>query len=317
MKAVAVVIPCYRCKAQILSVLAGVPDTVHKIYLVDDACPERTGTFAAERANDPRLVVLTNEVNQGVGGAVMSGYRAALADDMEVVVKIDGDGQMDPRLVARFIQPLLNRSADYTKGNRFFNIEDVRAMPVARLIGNAGLAFLTKFSSGYWNIFDPTNGYTAIHATVLRELAFDKIDCRYFFESDLLFRLHLSRAVVLDIPMRSHYADEESNLSVVRSIPTFLWKHARNTAKRIFYEYFLRNFSAASLELLFGFVLLIGGLAFGLISWRTAAEAQRLTSAGTVMLSVAPALIGFQLLLSFLNADVASVPTRPRALDLV
>ena len=315
MDRLAVVIPCYRCKNQILGVLQAIPPEVKKIYVVDDKCPQESGRHAHENFKDERLSIIYHPLNLGVGGAVISGYRAALKDKMDIVAKIDGDGQMDPRHLKRFVRPIRLGQADYTKGNRFFNIEDVRAMPLARLIGNAGLALLTKFSSGYWNLFDPTNGYTVIHATTLNELALDKVDPRFFFESDLLMRLHLSRAVVLDIPMRSHYGDENSNLSVLAAIPVFFFKHVRNAVKRVFYEYFLRNFSPASIELVFGLWLFGGGLSFGVYSWKTSAELHRLTSAGTVMLSVTPALIGFQLLLQFLNADIGSVPRRPRSLD--
>src|SRR5690606_32001950 len=150
---------------------------------------------------DPRVRVIRHASNLGVGGAVITGYQAAIADGMDILVKLDGDGQMDASLIPDFIEPIINGEADYTKGNRFFDLEELRSMPRIRLIGNAVLSFMTKFSSGYWNLFDPTNGFTALHADVARYLPLSKISKRYFFESDMLFRLNTLRAVVHDIPM--------------------------------------------------------------------------------------------------------------------
>ncbi len=141
---------------------------VDAIFVVDDACPEGTGELVRSRVTDPRVSVIVREHNGGVGAAVKTGWRAALADGCDVVVKIDGDGQMDPTLVRSFAQPIIDREADYTKGNRFFDPESLRTMPRMRVLGNAGLSFMSKMSSGYWHTFDPTNGYVAIGATALR-----------------------------------------------------------------------------------------------------------------------------------------------------
>lgn len=179
---IAVVIPSYKVTNHILGVIAGMGPEVAKIYVVDDCCPEQSGTYVEQHCIDPRVVVLRNPENQGVGGAVMTGYRAAIEDNMDIIVKVDGDGQMDPALIPQFIEPILAGEADYTKGNRFFDLEEIRAMPKVRLFGNAALSFMTKFSSGYWDLFDPTNGYTAIHRDVARHLPFGKISKRYFLK---------------------------------------------------------------------------------------------------------------------------------------
>lgn len=233
---VAVVIPCYKVKNHILGVIGGIGPEVVRIYAVDDCCPDGSGDFIEANCSDERVIVLRHSENQGVGGAVMSGYRAAIDDDMEVIVKVDGDGQMDPSLIPDFITPILAGEADYTKGNRFFDLEEIRAMPRMRLFGNAMLSFMTKLSSGYWDLFDPTNGYTAIHVTVARHLPFKKISNRYFFETDMLFRLNTIRAVVVDVPMNAKYVDEVSNLKISKIIGEFLAKHVRNFSKRIFYS---------------------------------------------------------------------------------
>lgn len=172
---IAVVIPSFRVKSHINRVLSSIGQEVWRIYVVDDCCPDESGNFVRQNCRDPRVQVLWNKQNLGVGGAVLAGYRAAIADGANVIVKIDGDGQMDPALLPLFVAPIIAGEADYTKGNRFYNLENVRSMPPVRLIGNAVLSFMTKFSSGYWNIFDPTNGYTAIHANVIRILPLEKI----------------------------------------------------------------------------------------------------------------------------------------------
>lgn len=306
---VAVIIPCYKVTKHILHVIEAVPENVARIYAVDDACPDHSGDFIEQHCKDKRVTVLRNPINQGVGGAMMHGYQVAINDGMAILVKIDGDGQMNPSLIDLFVQPIINGRADYAKGNRFFNLEVVRQMPFVRLVGNAGLSFMSKFSTGYWNIFDPTNGYTAIHSRVADLIPFDKVSHRYFFETDLLFRLNTLRAVVIDIPMVARYGDEESNLKISKVITEFFIKNVNNTFKRIFYNYLLRNFSVASLQLFFGLVLLVFGVTFGASSWYISMAQNLVTSTGTVMLAVLPILVGLQFILAFLAYDISSVPT--------
>lgn len=308
---ICVVIPAYKVKSHILQVVDGIGDEVSKIYVVDDCCPDGSGEFVRKNCTDDRVVVIRNEANLGVGGAVMTGYRAAITDGMEVIVKVDGDGQMDPALIPDFIQPILAGEADYTKGNRFFDLEKISTMPGVRLFGNAVLSFMTKLSSGYWNLFDPTNGYTAIHARVASHLPFTKISNRYFFETDMLFRLNTLRAVVVDIPMDAKYCDEVSNLKISRILGEFLAKHLRNLSKRIFYNYYLRDLSLASIELPLGLLLLLFGLSFGGWHWFFAVREGISTPTGTVMLSALPTLMGMQLVLAFLAYDIASIPIQP------
>jgi dolichol-phosphate mannosyltransferase len=309
--AIAVVIPCYKVSRQILEVIIGIGPEVSRIYVVDDACPDGSGSQVEKHCTDSRVRVIRHEHNLGVGGAVMTGYTQAIADRAEVIVKIDGDGQMDPGLIPHFIEPILAGEADYTKGNRFFDLERLRAMPHVRLAGNAVLSLMTKLSSGYWNLFDPTNGYTAIHADVAKHLPFAKISNRYFFETDMLFRLNVLRAVVVDIPMDARYENEISNLRISRVIGEFLIKHVRNFFKRIFYNYYLRDLSLASIELPVGLLMLCFGIGFGSYHWLDSARAGVMTPAGTVMLAAIPLLMGVQFILSFLGYDIAAVPNRP------
>lgn len=308
---IGVVIPSFRVTRHILGVLAAIGSEVSRIYVVDDCCPDGSGDLVERECGDARVVVLRHIDNQGVGGAVMTGYRAAIADGMQVIVKVDGDGQMDPALIPAFVAPILAGEADYAKGNRFFDLEQIGAMPPMRLFGNAVLSLLTKLSSGYWDLFDPTNGYTAIHAAAARHLPFDKISKRYFFETDILFRLNTLHAVVVDVPMDASYGDEVSNLKISKIITEFMFKHARNFIKRIFYNYYLRNMSVASIELPLGILLVGLGTVYGAWHWSVSARVGVGTPAGTVMLSALPVLMGVQLILAFLAYDIAAVPKRP------
>ncbi|MGN6478599.1 glycosyltransferase family 2 protein [Luteibacter sp.] len=307
---IGVVIPSYKVRNHILEVIAAVGPEVERIYVVDDCCPDKSGDFVEAECRDSRVRVIRHEQNQGVGGAVLTGYRAAIAENMEVIVKVDGDGQMDPALIPHFVAPILAGEADYTKGNRFFDLEEIHAMPKARLIGNAGLSFLTKISSGYWDLFDPTNGYTAIHRDVASHLPFEKLSRRYFFETDMLFRLGTLRAVAVDIPMHAKYADEVSNLKITKVFSEFLRKNLANFFKRIFYNYYLRDMSLASFELPLGLLLLAFGVIYGAIHWSTAAEQGVFASSGTVMLAAMPIILGVQLVLAFIGFDVSSTPRR-------
>jgi glycosyltransferase involved in cell wall biosynthesis len=308
---IGVVIPCFRARSTIGHVLGGIGPEVARIYVVDDACPEDTGDWVHQNCTDSRVMVLRNARNLGVGGAVKAGYRRALEEGSAIVVKLDADGQMDPKEIPRLIGPLLAGRADYAKGNRFFDIEHVRQMPGMRLFGNAVLSLMTKLSTGYWDIFDPTNGYTAITDTALRHLPLDKISDRYFFETDMLFRLNTARAVVADVPLPARYSGEISSLRVRLIIGEFLVKHVRNFMKRIIYNYYLRDMSIASIELPVGLVLSVFGFVYGAVKWMQAIGGARPTPTGTVMLSVLPLLLGVQLLLAFLAFDIASVPRRP------
>ena len=310
-RGIAVVVPCYRVRDHVLAVLSAVGPEVDRIYVVDDGCPQKSGLHVEENCRDPRVRVLRHESNRGVGAAVMTGYREAIAEGAHVIVKIDGDGQMDPALLPRFVRPILEGDADYTKGNRFFNVEDVRQMPPVRFLGNAVLSFVSKFASGYWDVFDPTNGYTALHARVGRLLPFDQISEGYFFESDMLFRLNTIRAVVVEIPLEARYGDEESSLKPLTILPEFVLKHSVNFAKRIFYNYFLRSFSIATVNLVLGSLLVLGGASWGLAAWVRYAKSGVFASSGQVALASLPIIVGTQLVLAFLTHDMASTPRVP------
>ncbi|WP_312981213.1 glycosyltransferase [Atlantibacter sp.] len=306
----AVVIPSYKVKKHILSVISSIGPEVDKIYVIDDHCPEKSGLYVEEHCNDPRVSTLFHNINQGVGGAVITGYQAAIKDDIDIVIKIDGDGQMDPTLIMDFVRPIIDGEADYTKGNRFFNLEKIKVMPKIRLFGNAVLSLITKLSSGYWNLFDPTNGFTAVHTSVIKNLPLNKLSKRYFFETDMLFRLNILRAVVIDIPMDAKYGDEVSNLKISKILKEFTIKHICNFSKRIFYNYYLRDMSLASIELPVGLFFILFGAIFGIYKWSDSLNYGLASTPGTVMLSALPVMLGLQLVLAFLAYDINSVPDK-------
>lgn len=307
---VAVIIPAYRAAGTIEKVLGGVPDWVDAVYVVDDA--SRDDTEARVRAvADARVQLLVHDVNRGVGGAMVTGYRHALSEGMDICIKIDADDQMDPSELPALIEPLVSGRADYAKGNRFHDAEALRRMPFARKIGNAGLSFLIKAASGQWHVFDPTNGYTAIHRTALGALDLRQLHPRYFFESSMLIMLRRVGAVVEDVPMPARYGDEPSHLSAARALIEFPWLLLRQGARRILWQYFVADFNAVSLFLVSGVPLIAYGLLFGLYHWIGNYLRNVLTPTGTVMLAVLPLILGFQLLLQALVLDVQNTPRRP------
>jgi glycosyltransferase involved in cell wall biosynthesis len=306
---ISVVIPAYRVKNQLRSILASIPGCINHIIVVDDHCPDGSGK-EAEQSSDRRIKVLYNERNVGVGGAVITGYKKALELGSDVIVKLDGDGQMDPAYIESLIAPLADNEADYTKGNRFMDFKALKKMPRSRLFGNSALSFLLKFASGYWNIIDPTNGYTAIHRRVLERLNLDRISKRYFFESDMLIQLNIINAVVKDINIPAKYGDEKSSLNIPIIALQFPPKLLKGLTKRIFLKYFIYDFNMASVYILFGLPMFIFGVGFGLIEWAYSSIYNTPRTAGTIMLSALPIIVSFQMLLAAINIDINSIPRK-------
>lgn len=308
---VAVVIPCYNVGETILELIPRIGPAVSRIIVVDDGCPQNTGRIVEQRCSDPRVVVLFHQINQGVGAAVVSGYQRALSDNAIITVKLDGDGQMDPADIPALIAPILNIECDYTKGNRLYDSRSFEGMPAVRLFGNAVLSFINKAASGYWDVMDPTNGFTAIHRSALEKLPLDRLDKGFFFESDMLFRLNVARAVVLDVPLPARYGDEVSNLRPFRILRQFPSKFVSRLVKRVFYNYFVRDFNIASLNMVLGSALFAFGSVYGGYHWYRSIDTGVAASSGTVMIAALPLVFGFQFLLSALNFDVANLPRKP------
>ena len=312
---IAVVIPCYKEKCHVAAVIAGIGPEVSEIIVVDDACPDGSGKFVESEISDPRITVLFRESNGGVGAAVCTGYEYGLSRGADILVKVDGDGQMDPADISRMVRPIIEGNADYVKGNRFHSFTSLSQMPKHRIIGNFALTLMTKLSSGYWNIADPTNGFTAIHKRALSRCDLSAVSKDYFFESDMLFHLYLARGKVLDVPMDAAYGDETSGLVARRWVFPFLFRNVRNLVHRLVFTYLYRDITVHAVYLLISIMLLAFGFAFGISRWLVSSVEQSAATPGTVMLAALPIIIAIQLGIAFLQRDLENVPRIPISCD--
>ena len=314
----AVVIPAYHVADTIEVVLKELPDYLRHIIVVDDASPDNTSELVEAFANrDRRIVLVRHAQNQGVGGAMVTGFKKALELGAQVIVKIDGDHQMDPVYIPELVEPLLEGKADYVKGNRFRDFEALGRMPLIRRAGNLGLSFLTKAATGYWNCFDPTNGFFAVRAEILRELHLERIDRRYFFETSMLANLYLLGAFILDVPMPARYRGERSSLSIWRVLGEFPAKLLVTMLRRLLLRYFLFDFSMVSVYLLAGIPLILFGLIFGSVKWIQYYRLGVAAPTGTVILPTLALILGIQILLSAIEIDMNAAPKSPRSGPLV
>lgn len=307
----AVVIPCYNVARHIEDVLCGIPEEAEWRIAVDDASSDETQAILKRlAAADSRIIYIRHEKNKGVGGAMMTGYGKAIELQADIIVKVDGDGQMDMADIPALIQPLLDNKADYAKGNRFRDLHALRKMPFGRRIGNLGLSFMIKAASGYWNIFDPSNGFTAIQGDMLNQIDFKKIHPRYFFESSMLIELYYANAVIQDVPMKAKYGNEISGLSITRTLFEFPPRLFIAWIKRVLLKYFLFEFNIASVYILTGLPLFLAGAIYGGVNFFKYASSHIPAPTGTVVIPTLLIVLGFQLLLSAVNYDIENYPKR-------
>lgn len=304
---IAIVVPAYNEAHYIGQVIKSLPDFVDHIIVIDDASQDDT-YGAALACADRRLIALKSPQNQGVGGATILGYRKALELDSAIIVKMDGDGQMPPEFLPALLDPVIEQSYDYAKGNRFLFGESLAFMPKHRLIGNVALTFLTKLASGYWNVFDPQNGYTAIKMEALQAIDLDAVHKRFFFENDMLVHLNFFRKRVTDVAIPAHYGEEVSDLNPFKISLTFPFLLIRRFFYRVYQKYVLRDFSPIALFLFLGLLLFAWGFLFGLYLWAETIITGRLTPTGTIMLALLPLILGFQLLLQAIVLDINETP---------
>ena len=304
---IAVVIPCYKVERHIREVVADIPEYITSIILVNDASPDKTGEILDQLAKEnSKITVLHHSKNQGVGGSMITGFQEAIKQNMDAVIKIDGDGQMDVSYFSQMLKAIFEGKYNFVKGNRFFDQKMIQKMPAIRRIGNFGMGFLIKLASGYWNVFDPANGFFCIHTSTLKRIDLERVSKRFFFESSLLIELYYSGAKIKDIAMPAIYANEKSNLSVWKTLFTFPPKLFNAFLRRIWLRYFVYDFNIGSLYIFFGIPLFLFGFIFGIIKWIHYASLQIAAPTGTIMIAVISLILGFQLTLAAIQYDITA-----------
>jgi glycosyltransferase involved in cell wall biosynthesis len=306
---IAAVVPAYREEKMIATVIETMPEYVDHIVIVDDCSPDDT-SGAVERVGDPRVTLIRHEQNQGVGGAIITGHKAALELGADVNVIMAGDAQMDPTYLPDLLDRVTDGGYGFAKANRFFAPESFHGMPKYRVFGNIVLSFMTKLASGYWNLFDPQNGYTAIRTSVVKRLPLEHVARRYSFENDLLIHLNILQIGAVDVPIPAVYGEEVSSIKLSKVIPELMNLLLRGFWRRVWYRYVLWSFSPIAL-LLFGGLLLFGiGLAVAIwVCFQIAGSV--VATAATVMLAALPLMIGTQMLISALQLDIQASPSSP------
>lgn len=304
----AVVIPSYRTKDAVMDVISKIPKQVKTIYVIDDACPDKTGQYVKTESKDSRVKVIVNTDNQGVGGASLRGFKAAFDDGHEVAIKLDSDGQHDPNYANDIIKLFEDNTCGYVKGSRFLRRKDIDGMPRFRLFANAILSATNKFASGYYSLTDPTNGLIAIHKTAFDSLNHEKIAKRYFFESDMLFHLNLARQSVCEFPMHAKYGNETSHLKFSNEVFSFAFGNIKNFLKRIWVRHCLLNFSVAGVYLILGLMFMVFASIFGGYHWVKSIMSNIPATSGTVIIAALAVILGINFLTSFLLFDVNDEP---------
>jgi dolichol-phosphate mannosyltransferase len=308
---ITVVIPCYNVAKHIKDVVCNIPDSISYIIAVNDCSKDDTESILLKLANEnKKIIYIRHEVNQGVGGAMITGYKRSMELNADITIKMDGDGQMDAAYIPALVKPLVDDKADFTKGNRFRELKALQAMPITRRIGNLGLSFIIKAASGYWNVFDPTNGFTAIKNETLKSMNFTKIHKRYYFETSMLIELYYANAVVNDIPMKARYGDEVSGLSRTKTLFQFPPKLFIAFIRRIILKYFLFDFNIASIYTIFGLPLFLFGLYYGITNFLKYSRSHIGAPTGTVVIPTLLIILGFQLLLSAVTYDITNYPRK-------
>ncbi len=306
---IAAVVPAYKEEKMITTVIDTMPEFVDHIVIVDDHSPDDTSGVV--KANpDPRVTLIRHEVNQGVGGAIITGHRAAMELGSDINVIMAGDAQMDPAYLPALLDHVTVEGYGFAKANRFFAPESFSGMPRYRIFGNIMLSFLTKLASGYWHLFDPQNGYTAVRTDVLERVPLDHVARRYSFENDLLIHLNILQVPAVDVPIPAVYGEEVSSIRLGRVVPELLSLLTRGFWRRIWYRYVLWSFSPIALLLVLGLVLFLFGLGVAIwVCFQIAASV--VATAATVMLAALPLMLGTQMLISALQLDIQASPSKP------
>jgi len=298
--------PAHNEEKLIAQAITSVPEFVDHVIVIDDASTDDTAKLALA-TGDPRVHLIEHEVNTGVGGAIIDGHKLAIDLDADINVVMAGDAQMDPVYLPALLAPIVDAGYGFTKANRFYSRQSLMGMPTIRLMGNVVLSFATKLASGYWNLFDPQNGYTAITRESVGMIDLDRLARRYSFENDLLIWLGIAGVRAKDVPIPSVYGDEVSGMRLRKVIPEISHLLFMGFWRRIFLKYVLMSFSPIALLLFTGLFLCAFGLGVGI--WTLAVTPSGASpTAGTVLLAVGPLLVGINMLVHALTLDIQQTP---------
>lgn len=261
-KSICVVVPAHNEATQIGRVIETMPEFVDRIVIIDDASKDNTGEIIKRYQSDnDKIVLIKHETNQGVGGAIVSGYKWARANDMDVTAVMAGDGQMDPADLSKIIRPIVDDTADYSKGNRLFFGDAWHMIPHYRYLGNSTLSLLTKIASGYWHIADSQSGYTAISLIALKRINLDRIYKNYGMPNDLLIKLNQYDFRVCDVHIKPVYhIGEKSGIRLRRVIPRISWLLFKGFWKRLFFKYVIKDFHPLIFFYILSFILLMASI---------------------------------------------------------
>ena len=222
-KKIALVIPCYKVSKIINSVIKDVPNFVDKIYVIDDDCPENS--VKKIKSKSTKIKKFYRNMNGGVGAAVKDGYKLSLNDNNDITIRIDGDGQMDLKLIKNFIDPIIQKKAEFLKGNRFVQLNFLKNMPFLRIVGNILFSIIGNLMTKNIKIFDFLNGYTSINNNALRKVIRKNLDDDYFFDTILIYQLSKLKIKILDVPMKAKYENEISNINILITGLSILYKN--------------------------------------------------------------------------------------------
>ena len=303
---IAAVVPAYNESKLIGKTITTMPDFVDFIVVINDCSTDDTSD-QARAVNDPRVTVIDHEVNTGVGGAIITGHTAALELGADINVVMAGDAQMDPAYLPDLLDPICEQGYEFTKANRFFSRTSYTGMPVVRMLGSIGLSFATKMASGYWNLFDPQNGYTALARSALLRLDLSRVARGYPFENDLLIWLNIANARAKDIPIPATYGEEVSSMRISRVMLPIAGLLFRGFWRRMLLKHVLASFSAVALLFFTGLFLVFVGTVVGI--WLVVETlGPPVATTGSVLLSVFPLLTGTHMLITALQLDIQSTP---------
>ena len=302
-KKIGVAIPCYMSGIIAVKVIEDVLNYVDLVVLIDDKCPKSTGNLVEKSIKSEKLKVIYNLNNLGVGGATKKGFKYLLENNCDVIIKLDSDGQMNVADIPAMYVPIVNNICEATKGNRFTSMENIKNIPKIRLFGNICLGFITKLSTGYWDLFDPTNGFIAFNSSILKIIDLTKVDNRFFFETDLLFRCGLKNIRIKNIETECIYNNLYSSLKPLKELPNFFKRHIKLIIKRLLYQYFILDFNPGSIELILSFAFGLISFVLGFLFVYKSSISGIFTSAGNVSLFTISSIISIQLFSNFIYYD--------------